>query len=70
MDPKLKKMIGTVLILAFLALYAMGMVSLHGMLPKNFLLELVFFAVAGTAWGLPLFPLLAWMNKEPKGPRP
>jgi hypothetical protein len=47
----------------------MGVVSLHGLLPRNFLLELVFFAVAGVAWGLPLFPLLAWMNKEPGGPR-
>jgi hypothetical protein len=69
LDPKLKKMIGTVLILVFLALYAMGAVSLHNILPKNFLLELLFFAVAGVAWGLPLFPLLAWMNKEPGGPR-
>lgn len=52
-------------ILVFLTLYAMGAVSLHALLPKNFLLELAYFAVAGTAWGLPLFPLLTWMNKEP-----
>ncbi|HYE47910.1 MAG TPA: DUF2842 domain-containing protein [Caulobacter sp.] len=70
MGPRLKKAIGMLAILVFLTLYAMGAVSLHGLLPKNFLLELVYFAIAGTAWGLPLFPLLTWMNKEPKGPRP
>ena len=70
MGPRTKKAIGMVAILVFLTLYAMGAVSLHALLPKNFLLELVYFAVAGTAWGLPLFPLLSWMNKEPKAPRP
>ena len=69
MGPRTKKAIGMVAILVFLTLYAMGAVSLHALLPKNFLLELVYFAVAGTAWGLPLFPLLSWMNKEPKAPR-
>lgn len=65
MNPRLKKAIGTVAILVFLALYAMAAVSLHGLLPKSFLLEMVYFAIVGTAWGLPLFPLLSWMNKAP-----
>jgi hypothetical protein len=65
MNPRVKKFIGLIAILIFLVVYAMGVVSLHGLLPKNALLEIVYFAVAGTAWGLPLFPLLSWMNKEP-----
>jgi hypothetical protein len=39
--------------------------SLHDLLPSHPAIELVYFAVVGTAWGLPLFPLLSWMNKEP-----
>jgi len=65
MSPRLKKFIGSLAILIFLAVYAMAAVSLHGLLPKNALLEILYFAIVGTAWGLPLFPLLSWMNKEP-----
>jgi hypothetical protein len=60
-----KKIVGTLAILVFLALYAMAAVSLHDLLPSHPAIELVYFAVVGTAWGLPLFPLLSWMNKEP-----
>jgi hypothetical protein len=60
-----KKIVGTLAILVFLALYAMAAVSLHDLLPRHPAIELVYFAVVGTAWGLPLFPLLSWMNKEP-----
>jgi hypothetical protein len=27
------------------------------------MIKLVFFAVAGLAWGLPLLPLMTWMNR-------
>ncbi|MDH4384302.1 MAG: DUF2842 domain-containing protein [Caulobacter sp.] len=63
----LKKIVGTLGILLFLALYAMAAVSLHDRLPDHRAIEFLYFAVVGTAWGLPLFPLLSWMNQEPKG---
>jgi hypothetical protein len=66
MNPRLRKLIGIIAILVFMVLYAMAAVSLHGLLPRNFLLEMVYFAVVGTAWGLPLFPLLSWMNRGSK----
>jgi hypothetical protein len=65
MSPRIKKVVGSFAILLFLAIYAMAAVSLHELLPDSFLLELVYFAVAGTAWGVPLIPLLSWMNREP-----
>jgi len=65
MPPRIKKIIGSFAILLFLAVYAMAAVSLHDLLPDNFLLELLYFAIAGTAWGAPLIPLLSWMNREP-----
>jgi len=65
----LKKILGTLGILIFLTVYAMAAVSLHDRLPDSRTIELLYFAVVGTAWGLPLFPLLSWMNQEPKGSR-
>jgi hypothetical protein len=32
-------------------------------LPKHPAIDLIYFLVVGTAWGLPLFPLMKWMNR-------
>lgn len=63
MPVRLRKIVGTLAILAFLAVYAVAAVTLYEFLPKNSFLELLYFAVAGIAWGVPLFPLLTWMNR-------
>jgi len=54
--------------IAFLIFWIWGAASLADLLPDNMLLKVVYFAVAGTAWGLPLFPLIAWANRG--GDRP
>ena len=33
-------------------------------IPDHWAARLVFYAIAGTAWGVPLFPLFKWMNRE------
>jgi Protein of unknown function (DUF2842) len=63
MNPRLRKLIGSVAVLAFLAAYIAVAVTLADRLPDNRLIQLIYFAVAGTAWGLPLLPLLAWMQR-------
>lgn len=63
MNPRLKKLVGMLAILAFLAAYVAAALFIAGHLPKNRLVELVYYAVIGIAWGLPLFPLLKWMNR-------
>jgi hypothetical protein len=46
--------------LAFLAFYVWGVIAIADRLPENPLIDLMFYAVAGIAWGLPLIPLLRW----------
>ncbi len=60
--PKLRRRraiaaLGTV---AFLVVYVWGVVTLSARLPDNPWIELIYYGVAGIAWGLPLLPLLTW----------
>jgi len=41
-------------------------VTLHDHLPDAWWIDLIFFAVAGIGWGVPLIPLLRWAEREPK----
>jgi hypothetical protein len=44
------------------AAYALGASKIADHLPNNMFAQLAFYLVVGTAWGLPLFPLIRWMN--------
>ena len=65
MSPRLRKFIGMIAILAFLAVYITVVASLGDEIPKHWLAQLAYYGVAGTLWGVPLFPLIRWMNREP-----
>jgi len=63
---RLRKLIGGLGIMVFLAAYVWAVTSLYDYLPDNRAIHLVYFAVAGLAWGLPLLPLMSWMGKAVK----
>ena len=63
MSARLRKLIGLLAILVFLALYISAAVLIADRLPDNQLVRFVYFAGVGLLWGVPLFPLLAWMNR-------
>lgn len=63
---RLRKLIGGVAIMIFLAVYVWGVASLYDLLPANRAVHLIYFAVTGLAWGLPLLPLMTWMGKADK----
>ena len=65
MPARIRKLIGLFAVLAFLAAYVGVAVVVADRLPDHWLVELVFFAVAGVAWGVPLIPLFRWMNRGP-----
>lgn len=46
--------------LAFLAFYVWAVIAIGDRLPDSMWIDLAFFGIAGTAWGLPLIPLLRW----------
>lgn len=68
MPPRIRKLVGLLAMLAFLVAWAAGAVAIADHLPDHPAVSLLFFLVVGTGWGLPLFPLLSWMNREPKSP--
>ena len=63
MSPRLRKLIGLFAILAFLLLYMGGMARLAGYVPDHGPWQFAFFALAGVCWGIPVLPLISWMNR-------
>ena len=69
MSPPLRSLIGSLAMLAFLAGYIWLATAIAARLPDAPWAWLVFYAVVGSAWGVPLIPLLSWIAGKPK-PRP
>ena len=63
MPARLRKLIGLPVVLLFLALYVAAVIWVSDKLPDHWLIDLVFYAAAGIAWGVPLIPLFRWMNQ-------
>lgn len=63
MQPTLRSFIGSVAILVFLAAYIWAATAIADRLPDDMRIKLVFFAVAGLGWGLPILPLMTWMSR-------
>ena len=71
MPPRLRKLIGSIAVVIFLAAYIAAAVTLADRLPDNRAVELAYFLVAGMAWGLPLLPLFTWIQTGAwRRPRP
>lgn len=58
-----RRAIGSLGCVVFLGVWIWGAASIAAYLPDVAWIQLIYFAVAGTAWGLPLFPLISWANK-------
>ncbi len=68
MSPRLKKLIGTILILLWIPVYAffaMG-VAVHLLPHAGAVAAFLFYAIAGTLWAVPVGLLFPWMMREPK----
>jgi hypothetical protein len=63
MPARIRKLIGLFGILAFLGLYIWAAVAVGERLPSHWAAQIAFYAVAGTFWGVPLIPLVRWMNR-------
>ncbi len=64
MNPRLRKLIGLFAILAFILLYIGAVAELARHVPDHGVLQFAFFALAGICWGIPILPLISWMNRE------
>lgn len=67
MSARTRKLVGTILLLAVLIIYALAvMLAAAAVLPDGGkIVELIFYAVAGLAWVLPAGYLIKWMYAAP-----
>ena len=63
MTARVRKFIGLFGILGFLVAYTVIAATLGDYVPKHWAVQILYFAVVGTAWGIPLIPLVRWMNR-------
>jgi len=70
MPQRLRKLVGTVLLVVFISVYAlMAMVVAAAKLPgASGWTQLAYFVAAGLLWVVPSLPLVAWMQR-PDRPR-
>ena len=63
MPARVRKAIGGLGILLFLGAYIWAAATLGPMVPNLWFARLAFYAVAGVGWGVPLIPMILWMNR-------
>lgn len=68
MNPRARKLAGTVLLVLFVIVYSLtAMTIAAAKLPgTSGLTQLVYFAVAGLVWVIPAGVLIYWMQKKPR----
>lgn len=62
MPLRFKKIIGSIAICVIVILWILMTVSVSGFVPRNPIAELIFYAVFGLGWCLPVMPILLWME--------
>ncbi|MGI9407342.1 MAG: DUF2842 domain-containing protein [Hyphomicrobiaceae bacterium] len=71
MSPRIRKLIGTVLLLVLVFVYALLVIALAPAIlkPDAPWVQLVFYVVAGLTWVIPAGALIKWMAKPGPGDR-
>jgi hypothetical protein len=67
MTPRIKKLIGTILILVWIPTYALITMSIGvRVLPHaGGIIVFIYYLLTGTLWIIPIGLLLPWMHREP-----
>lgn len=60
MPPRARRAVAGFGILIFLAVYVWAAIFIADRLPDGAWIDAIYFIVVGTAWGVPLLPLLKW----------
>lgn len=63
MSARVRKLIGLFAIIGFLAGYIWLFSTLADYVPKQWAVQMIFFVIAGIGWGVPILPLISWMNR-------
>ncbi len=67
MPPRLKKLIGSVLLVALVIVYSMAatLVAVGRLAEAGSLVRFAYFLFTGLLWVLPAMWIIKWMSKEP-----
>ena len=63
MTARWRKALGSAATLLFLAAYIWLATVIGAHVPSAWWAQLGYYLVVGTAWGVPLIPLISWMNR-------
>jgi predicted membrane channel-forming protein YqfA (hemolysin III family) len=66
MNPRLRKLIGMIVMISFVLIYALVAMALAQSRPvqeAHGLIKGLFYVAAGLAWVLPIMPLIKWMER-------
>ncbi len=63
MSMRLRKLIGLFGILGFIVLYIAAVVRIAAYVPDHGVWQAAFYGLAGISWGIPILPLISWMNR-------
>ncbi len=68
MPVRLKKLIGTFLLVALVVIYALVAVTIASALlgDSSWIVHLTYFLFTGLLWVLPGMAIISWMNRPPK----
>ncbi|MGL4488398.1 MAG: DUF2842 domain-containing protein [Rhizobiaceae bacterium] len=69
MNPRLKTFIGSILLVAMMAIYALVAITVASarLAESSGLVHLAFFAITGLLWILPAMGLVSWMLRDRRG---
>jgi hypothetical protein len=60
---RVRKFVGMLAMIVFIVFYVGLMVRIGEAMPDHWAVKLVFYVVAGLGWGVPILPLISWMNR-------
>ncbi|HKD20385.1 MAG TPA: DUF2842 domain-containing protein [Rhizomicrobium sp.] len=68
MSPRFKKLIGAIVIVIWLPIYALVATgfAVHMLPHAHWYVALLYYALAGTLWIIPIGLMLPWMYREPR----
>ena len=62
MNERVQKLIGLMGIMVFLAAYIIAVTLVSDHIPQHWAARMAFYVIAGIGWGIPILPLISWMN--------
>lgn len=60
---RVRKFIGLIGLILFLVIYIGAVAKLAAYVPDHGPLQLLFYVLFGICWGVPVLPLISWMNR-------